>query len=137
MAQPIFCELRSIAIPGWFDEDGNQITSAIVEIADAPPAAPKKESKQQGYMKTLERAWWAAGGEEREGKPYVSRAAVRALLEKDGTAEKTIRNKLEPGRDTGIIHPLLNSGQIEPIEHGWIITDNLIAAALLLRKNGG
>jgi phage/plasmid primase-like uncharacterized protein len=137
MAEPIYCELRSIAIPGWFDEDGEQVTSAVVEIADAPAPAPKKDTKQQGYMKTLERAWWAAGGEEREGRPYVSRAAVRTLLEKDGLADKTIRNKMEPSRDTGIIHPLLNSGQIDPFEHGWIITDNLIAAALLLRKNGG
>jgi hypothetical protein len=135
MAEPVYAELRSIAIPNWFDEDGEQVTSAIVEIADAP-AAPQKETKLQSQVKVMERAWWAAGGEERDGKPYVSRASLRALLEKDGVADKTIRNKLEPGRDTGLIHPLLNGGILEPFEHGWIIKDNLVSAALILRKNG-
>ena len=135
MAEPVYAELRSIPIPNWFDEDGEQVTSAIVEIADAP-AAPQKETKLQSYVKVIERAWWAAGSEERESVPYVSRAALRELLTKDGLADKTIRNKMEPSRDTGLIHPLLNGGILEPFEHGWIIKDNLVSAAFMLRKNG-
>lgn len=136
MAEPVYAELRSIPIPNWFDEDGEQVTSAVVEIVETPAEAPKKETKIQGYVKVIERAWWAAGSEEREGIPYISRAALRELLAQDGLADKTIRNKMEPSRDTGLIHPLLNGGILEPFEHGWIIKDNLVSAAFMLRKNG-
>jgi hypothetical protein len=133
MAEPVYAELRSIAIPNWFDEDGEQVTSAIVEIADAP-AAPQKETKLQGYVKVIERAWWAAGGEERDGKPYVSRAAVRALLEQDGMNERAISNKIDPAKN-GLIAELLNGGTISAQEHGWTMEDAIVQSAWLMRKN--
>jgi hypothetical protein len=133
MAEPVYAELRSIAIPNWFDEDGEQVTSAIVEIADAP-AAPQKETKLQGHVQTLQRAWWAAGAEERDGKPYVSRAAVRALLEKDGMNERAIANKIDPAKN-GLIAELLNGGTISAQEHGWTMEDAIVQSAWLMRKN--
>ena len=133
MAEPVYAELRSIAIPNWFDEDGEQVTSAIVEIADAP-AAPQKETKLQGHVQTLQRAWWAAGAEERDGKPYVSRAAVRALLAQDGMNERAIANKIDPAKN-GPIAELLNGGAIAVHEHGWTIQDSIVQSAWLMRKN--
>lgn len=136
MAEPIFAELRSIAIPGWFDEDGQPVTSAIVEIADAPVQAPKKDSKLQSQVQIMQRAWWASDAELRDDAPYVSRSALRELLEKDGMAERTVRNKMNPSRDDGIIAMLINSSTIEPYENGWKLINKVMASSWKTSRNG-
>ena len=136
MAEPIYAELRSIAIPGWFDEDGQPVTSAVVEIADAPPAAPKKDSKVQSQAQIMQRAWWASDAELRDGSPYISRSALRELLTKDGMADRTVRNKINPSYNDGIIAMLTNGGIIEPFENGWKLINQTMASAWFLRKNG-
>ena len=134
MAEPVYAELRSIAIPNWFDEDGEQVTSAVVEIADAP-AAPQKETKLQSQVKVMERAWFSADAEIREGQPYISRSALRELLTKDGKSDRTVRNKLNPSYDDGIIAQLINGSIIEPFENGWKVINQTIASAWLMSKN--
>jgi phage/plasmid primase-like uncharacterized protein len=134
MAEPVYVELRSIAIPNWFDEDGEQVTSAIVEIADAP-AAPQKETKLQSQVKVMERAWFSSKCEEREGQPYISRSALRELLTKDGNADRTVRNKLNPSYDDGVVAQLINGSIIEPFENGWKVINQTIASAWLMSKN--
>jgi hypothetical protein len=133
MAEPVYAELRSIPIPNWFDEDGEQVTSAIVEIADAP-AAPQKETKLQSQVKVMERAWFSADAEIREGQPYISRSALRELLTKDGLADRTVRNKMNPSRDE-LIAQLINGSIIEPFENGWKIINQTIASVWLMSKN--
>ena len=136
MAEPIYAELRSIAIPNWFDEDGQPVTSAIVEIADAPVQAPKKDSKLQSQVQIMQRAWWASDAELRDDAPYVSRSALRELLEKDGMAERTVRNKMNPSRDDGIIAMLINSSTIEPYENGWKLINKVMASSWKTSRNG-
>jgi putative DNA primase/helicase len=44
MAETVHVELQQVAIPGWLDEDGQQVTSAVIVQAQAP-APSKKNSK--------------------------------------------------------------------------------------------
>lgn len=132
---PLFCELLSVPINGWKDEDDEQIFSAIVnQVEHTESVTVKKDSKLQGYIKTFERAWWASGAEVREGSPYLTRSGLRELLEKDGIAERTIKNKLNSSRDD-LIGFMINSEVISPFEHGWILLDEVQSSAMLLRKN--
>ena len=95
----------------------------------------KKLSKYDENIRTMERAWFASGAEERENKPYISRSALSELMIKDGLSERTARNKVNPSRNDGIILPLLNSEVIEIYEHGWIFSNENIASSMLIRKN--
>jgi len=135
LAQPVHVELHQVTIPGWQDEDGQPVTSAVVVQTEAPQA-PKKESKLDGHRKTFENAWWATGAEEREGLPYVSRSALKDKLTADGRKARTIENDLSAAYPDKLIGALVLSEIISPIEHGWVVCDEVQASAMLMRKGG-
>jgi len=112
-------------------------TCVAVPDTDAATTKPhKKPTKHDENVRTIERAWWHAGAEEREGLPYISRSALRELLVNDGMSERTAKNKTEASRTDGIIAQLLNAGTIEAMEHGWIVSNEVQASAMLMRKSG-
>lgn len=134
-AQPVYAKLEVVPINGWLDEDGEQVTSAVM-VAAEPPAEKEKESKHSVAVKILDRAWFASETEDRDGYPYVSRSALKELLTKDGHAERTVRNMMNPSYADKMIGILINAETIKPHEHGWIIIDEALAGSLRLRKNG-
>lgn len=135
LAQPVHVELHQVTIPGWLDEDGQPVTSAVVVQTEAPQA-PKKESKLDTHRKTFENAWWATGAETREGLPYVSRSALKDKLAADGRKPRTIENDLSAAYPDKLIGSLITSEIISPLEHGWIVCDEVQASAMVMRKGG-
>ena len=117
---------------------GAATTCVAIPDDDANATKPhKKPTKHDENVRTVERAWWASGAEEREGFPYVSRSELRELLVKDGATERTAKNKTEASRPDGIISQMLNSGALQSTEHGWIFINKAQASAMLMQKNGG
>ena len=144
LAEPLYAELNSVEIPGWFDEDGDPVTSAVLQLVDAPPASTSGSEAGNGRMskldearRTFERAWWAGGAQENSGGlPLVTRDALHDLLVGDGFAKRTADNHCRPsdrGRTIGI---LLNASLIRPDGNtAWVLIDQKHAAALLIRKS--
>jgi putative DNA primase/helicase len=108
---------------------------AIEDVESSTNKPHKKPTKHDENMRTIERAWWASGAEDRDGLPYLSRSALRDLLVKDGMSERTAKNKTEASRPDGIIGPMLNAGSLEPTEHGWVFTNEAQASAMLMQRN--
>ena len=100
------------------------------------PPERKKDGKLDGHRKTLERAWWAGGGEVREDAPYVSRSILKDLLTKDGNAERTVRNMVNPSYPDKMIGALIQGEIIEALEHGWIVVDEANASAMMMMRGG-
>jgi phage/plasmid primase-like uncharacterized protein/KaiC/GvpD/RAD55 family RecA-like ATPase len=116
---------------------GAATTCVAIPDDDSNVTKPhKKPTKHDENNRTVERAWWASGAEERNGLPYLSRSALRDLLVKDGMAERTAKNKTEASRPEGIIAQLLNSGSLETFEHGWIFINQAQISAMMMQKNG-
>jgi hypothetical protein len=136
MAATVYLELQTITIPGWYDEDNQPVTSAVVIESKAPPE-PKKDSKIDVHRKMFENAWWACGAEERDGQPYLSRSGLKDKLLQDGNAERTVRNMVNPSYPDKLIGALLTAMIIEATEHGWVVVDEVQASAMILRKNTG
>lgn len=135
MAQPVFAELTPVQIPGWYDEDGEPVGSAVVEVVAAPTPA-KKDSKLDSLRKQFEAAWWASGAEDREGLPYVTRAGLRSKLIEDGCSEATADKKMKPGSADQLVGALIIAGIIKPDDNGWVVCSSVHAAALMLSKCG-
>jgi putative DNA primase/helicase len=135
MAETVHVELQQVAIPGWLDEDGQQVTSAVIVQAQAP-APSKKNSKIDGHRKTFENAWWASGAEIRDGLPYVSRSALRDKLSADGRKPRTIENDLSAAYPDKLIGALILAEIISTFEHGWIVVDDVQSSAMMMRKGG-
>ena len=135
MAETVYVELQQVAIPGWRDEDDQQVTSAVIVQAQAP-TAPKKESKLDAHRKTFENAWWGTGAEIREGLPYISRSALKDKLTADGRKPRTIENDLSAAYPDKLIGALILSEIISPLEHGWMVIDDVQSSAMMMRKGG-
>lgn len=134
MAETVFVSLHQVTIPGWYDEDNQPVTSAVVVQAQAPAEA-KKDSKIDSHRKTFENAWWASGAEERNGLPYLSRSAMTDyLVQKLAVSEASAKQYIKPSAPGKPISDLLTSQIIEAFEHGWVVIDNTQASAMLIRK---
>jgi KaiC/GvpD/RAD55 family RecA-like ATPase len=139
LAEPIHGVLTSVEIAGWFDEDGDKVTSAVFEQTDAPAESgggSKQSSALDRHRKTFERAWWASEAEMLGVRPFVSRASLEAKLADDGLAARTIVNHLNPAYTDRLIGALINADAIQKTEEGWAIIDETWASALTLAKAG-
>lgn len=136
MAETVYVTLETIAIPGWLDEDGQQVTSAVIALAEPPAKADKKDSKLNSHRKTFENAWWASGAEERGGLPYISRSAMMDyFVQKMGVTEASAKQYIKPSVPGKLICDLLTAQIIDTFEHGWIVVDQIQSSAMLLRKS--
>ena len=135
LAETIYVELQQVAIPGWRDEDDQQVTSAVIVQTQAP-IAPKKESKMDSHRKTFENAWWGTGAEIRDGLPYISRSALKDKLAADGRKPRTIENDLSAAYPDKLIGALILAEIISPLEHGWTVIDDVQSSAMMMRKGG-
>ena len=137
MLAPIHARLASVAIPGWLDEDGAPVTSAVLAASDAPPVR-EKEPAGSKHRKTFERAWFESKAETLDGAPYLTRAALRQHLERDGWKASTIDQAVKPSARPGsVIRDLLDAGFIAAKDHGWIVIDPMRASGLVLAKGSG
>lgn len=131
-----FGKLSSVDL-GWTDEDDQAITGAVFMLEDNPPTKKdKKDSKTDGFRKVWENAWWSAGAEVIDGQPYLSRSALKEKLTRDGNAERTVRNMVNPSYTDKLIGYLTQAEMIRATEHGWVMVNEVETVALLLRKNG-
>lgn len=133
LAQPLYAELYSVEIPGWIDEDGEQVTSAVLEQELEPTGKPR-ENDFASQVKILERAWWHSGAEDRDGSPYVTKSAILELLEADGIKPSTAANYIKPSYSNGLVAKLLNAEIISPMEHGWVVIEDGHCSAMMIRK---
>ena len=135
IAPTVYVALQQVTIPGWLDEDGVPVTSAVVVQEDAPTKSTKP-SKIDSHRKTFENAWWASGAEERNGLPYLSRSAmVDYLVQKLDLSEASARVYTKPSANGKPIADLLVAEIIEAFEHGWIVVNDTQASAMLIRKS--
>lgn len=135
LAETIHVELQQVAIPGWRDEDNQQVTSAVIVQAQAPVVA-KKDSKIDSHRKTFENAWWSSGAEERNGLPYLSRSAMMDyLVQKMNVSESSAKVYIKPSATGKPIADMLVAEIIESFEHGWIVIDDTQASVMMIRKS--
>lgn len=107
---------------------------AVPDVASAEQEPHKKPSKHDEAIRTLERAWRSSGCEIRQGQPYLSRSALRAMLVADGQSERTAQNKTESTRPNGLIMPALNAGIIQSHEHGWLFIHPVQSSAMMMQN---
>ena len=136
MAETVFVALQSVQIPGWVDEDGEPVTSAVVVQSEAPQEkTAKPDTKLASHRKLFERAWFDSRCEHRNGSPYVSRSAMgQFLVSKMGLTQSSADVYVKPSASGKPIAELLIAEIIEPFEHGWIVSDEVQASAMMLRK---
>jgi KaiC/GvpD/RAD55 family RecA-like ATPase len=126
MAAPVYVDLDSVAIPGWFDEDGEAVTSAVVVKGEVPES--KQKDKSLGFA-DFEKAWWSSGAEDRGGAPYLTKSVMREYAVANGISTFAgakaagSRRNLIDGQNARYINNLLDAKLIEVHENGWIVIE--------------
>jgi hypothetical protein len=135
LAIPVYVNLQSVPISGWIDEDGEQVTSAVVVAAEAPAKAAK-DDKLSKHKKLFESAWWHGGAEVREDKPYLSRSAfLDHLTVNQGVSESSAKMYIKPSANGKPVNELLVGEVIAAYEHGWVLLDEVQGSAMMMRRN--
>lgn len=126
LAPSIFCKLQSVPIAGWFDEDGEPVTSAVAVQVDAGDMADDSKSETPKRLadakKRFEDACIAFGDVEADGV-YLSASAwlhhVKATA--GDKADGTIRSTLS--RDKRLILDLEN---VTEYKAGYLSTCGIV-----------
>jgi len=121
-AAPVFASLMVVPINGWLDEDGEQVTSAVLAIEDAPPER-RKESKLDAAKKMFKNAWFEAGAEDDEnGNPNISRSAlISYMVTNMELTPASAKQYAKPSNLDKPIGMLVNAQIIEAKTHGFTV----------------
>jgi len=135
IADPVWCDLVSVEIPGWLDEDDEQVTSAVVVPCDQPPEREKKDSELVEFKKLFQRAWFGTGEEKINGSPFISRESLFNFLLEEGYSKSTANATLRPSRTDRLIGHLLNAEIIKKEGEGWRVIHPAFCSSLLILSN--
>ena len=135
-APPLFAELQSVPIKEWIDEDGDQVTSAV--LTEGQQLLSRKTNPLSKHQRKFERAWWASGASLRGDppKPFLKKTDLIGFLqENDGIAPGTAINHTKGSYPLGLIATLQDSEMISTIRReGWVIENEVWASALMIRR---
>jgi putative DNA primase/helicase len=134
LAEPLYARIAPIVIPGWFDEDGEPVTSATLEIVEAPIRATAADNKLMEHRKMFENAWFDSGAEDLNGEPYISRSALKEYLDKQGIAKATVQKMLNSNETSRLIGKLINSNILRTEAHGWVVNDQLMVQSMMIMR---
>jgi hypothetical protein len=119
---------------------GENVSTCVAVFDDEERAEKvKKDSKLDKNKKLIERAWWSGGAEIRpfngSNLPYISTSAFKEMLKSDGLKAGSVSNYMKMSYENGPIFVLTNGEIITKHEHGYVILDQIMASAFMLRKS--
>lgn len=130
---PLYVELQSTEITGWFDEDGEPVKSAVIVRGSGSPGTEKLNKKTADDIAQLKAAYRDCGELDLEGRPYITRSGWKQFIISQGASSESAKKMLD-GNEPRLIGRLLRSQIIKPFQAGFIITDDALTSALKLEK---
>lgn len=132
-AQPKSMELSTVTINGWLDEDGEAVTSAVVQ--ECEKRAEKESPALQKMIDIFKRAWFFSGCETAENTPYLSRIAWQNFMVSNmGKTEGSARQMVKKSHKGGPAEKLINGKIIEEYLDGYRVINGALSTQLLLSK---
>lgn len=129
LAPTVFVQLQSQEIDGWFDEDGEPVSSAVIQ--EGTPVE-KVDHKITNNKKFFEAMWHESGRDLFCGHPYVSNAFARSVFESKGHSSSTAKKYAIGNDDKGPLAHLKENGYLKKDSSGWSVDDATWSAAMLI-----
>ena len=120
MQDSLFFDLKKVDIKGWRDEDGDQVSSVVLESANKPIKMDKKISKVEENRRRFERAWHHCHrSRDDQNRPFLSRSALLEYQVNElGATESYAKKQLQPS-PSSLIGILMDADYIEKYGKGW------------------
>tara|TARA_R110000868_G_scaffold132888_1_gene344139 strand:- start:2501 stop:4501 length:2001 start_codon:yes stop_codon:yes gene_type:complete len=138
LAEPLYARIEGVVIPGWFDEDGEPVKSAVLEMVDAPVKQKASDKTLAKHLKLFEDAW-LKDGEEINGQLYISKSALRDYIDRtlfDGNGGNKPANMVNQNQEGKLINRLVGASIIKQDMHGWVVVDQGMASMMRMLKVG-
>ena len=138
--EPVHMQFKSVELAGLFDEDGDPVRSAIMQILEADEVESVKKDRDPvpnyvEHRQNFENAWLGSGMEIQNGLPYLTRSALRDfMINTTGLAARSVENQLRPGRKNGLINLLLEHQIIQDYAAGWVVIDQITVSSMLIQR---
>ena len=146
LSEPLAMRLQRTSIPGWTDEDGQPVTSAVVthDLAagtagtNGTNSTDQRRDRQLAHeIRRLSNAWRASGRETRSEAPYISRSAlIDYLVHREGISPTSAKQYSQAGKPGRMISVLLTAEIVQAHEHGWIVRHEATSASMILQSKG-
>ncbi len=129
----IYFNLKSVNIEGWFDEEGEQVTSAVIEYMSEPQKEDKYSKKD---MDTIEKMWNFSGKDVVNESPYLTYAAMkRYYIEVEGRSESSAKMQLvKSGDRPSFLKRIIESGMMSEYKDGYMVCDDDLRDLLFIRR---
>lgn len=131
LADKVFGELLSVTVPGWLDEDGEPVKSAVLIDADEPKKRTTKA--EEAALDSIIKAWHEIGEEVLDGLPYVTKSAWRQSMIDHGMEGKTAAQYVKPSAQGKFAARLIEAKLIEESDQGFKILVPVISEKLVTR----
>lgn len=129
--------LKGIEVKGWFDEDGEPVTTAVVSELTPEEKETRKEPVEE--MMIFMDAW-AHGDCRISGEmPMVTKAEIKEELERKGWTKNQIKNAFRS--ESRRLIPRLKefniiADRVDGLVEGWVVVREDMASAMILMKKG-
>lgn len=132
--EPLYCDLESVTIPGWLDEDGEPVKSAVPLFVPAPVQA-KRGRPSNDNQQILRAAWYSLkdDAEVVDDMPYISRAALKRFLEEERKMTPAVASKFSSPSGK-VVKELLEEKWLVECQNGYAIADDITRMAILKDK---
>lgn len=130
-----YFKLESVPVQGWIDEDGEQVTTAILEKSEK---SLKENSKIKEHLKTIEDAWLEGARQRTQAdEPYLTfQDLLGFLMANRGMKEGAARQALKPSQSNRLLSDLLKAKKVEKDGELIIVKDEgLLSIFRVLEKS--
>lgn len=143
LSDPLSMRLTRTTIPGWVDDDGEPVTSAVAMHDPSGTTGtngtnstePRREKQLSQEIRRLGNAWRASGRETRSDAPYISRSGlIDYLVQREGISPTSAKQYTQAGKPGRMISLLLTAEIVQAHEHGWIVRHESTAASMALQS---
>jgi len=127
------CELRTIEIPGWRDDEGEPVRSAVVESVTP---VEKVDDKIANRKSQFADAWFDNSCPlDGDGKPWLSSTQLRTwLTDVEGLQLKSVNQDMKPSARGRLLNVLTEAELIEYNTNGWTVVDDAWASVLQMMR---
>jgi len=138
LAPHVCVELKGINIPGWFDDEGEQISSAVPFITecDGGDESERADAKTAAAISQIQAAWRSTGEELLDGDPYITKSGLLSFIIASGVSDKSAKQYVKPSAKGKLANLLIDANIIKEALNGFVIVEPTLASSLLIGRTG-
>ena len=138
LAPHVCIELKGVYIPGWFDDEGEQISSAvpIITECDGSDDSERADAKTAAAIVQIQDAWRSTGQELLDGDPYITKSGLLSFIIASGVSDKSAKQYVKPSAKGKLAHLLIEADIIKEKLNGFVIVEPALASKLLIERSG-